>query len=78
MKDVMTIQEVADEYFGGTVTWWGVYTLCKKKDLAHFYAGRRILIRREILDKWVQEQEAKSIKKEPVQEKRIGVLRRIE
>lgn len=61
----------AAEYLG--VSTWLVYELVKRKELPCIRAGGRILFRVSSLDKWMQEQEEKSVS----QELQRGTLRRI-
>lgn len=55
-KLTMTIKEL-QEAFG--ISYVTAYNLTLQKDFPSFRIGRRILINREGLEKWMKEQEAK-------------------
>lgn len=63
----------AAEYLG--ISYWKLLELVKAGKVPHIRVGGRILFRRESLDKWLEEQEATSVRKEP--ESRPGKIRRL-
>lgn len=63
----------AAEYLG--LSYWKLLELVKAGKVPHIRVGGRILFRRESLDKWLEEQEETSVRKEP--ESTSGKIRRL-
>ena len=58
MKDIMSVME-ATEYLG--ISKPMLYLLLKTETFPSFRIGKRVLIRKESLDRWVEEQEKKNM-----------------
>jgi excisionase family DNA binding protein len=69
-KVTLTAKEAA-EYLG--ISYWLILELVKRKELACISAGGKKLFRVDSLNRWMTEQEEKSVKREPER----GTLRRI-
>ncbi|MFC0299546.1 helix-turn-helix domain-containing protein [Virgibacillus soli] len=52
-RSTLTVHEVA-EYLG--VSSDMIYILCREKRIVHFRIGRRILFKKEAIEKWIDEQ----------------------
>lgn len=52
-RSTLTVHEVA-EYLG--VSSDMLYILCREKRIAHFRIGRRILFKKEAIEKWIDDQ----------------------
>lgn len=63
----------AARYLG--VSYWKLLELAKAGEVPHIRVGGRILFRRESLNKWLEQQEAASIRQEP--EQPAGKIRRL-
>lgn len=64
----------AAKYIG--ISYWKLLELAKAGELPHIRVGRRLLFRRESLDRWLEQQEAGSVQKpEPVARGKIRRLK---
>jgi excisionase family DNA binding protein len=61
MSNVMTVKQAVNNYFKNTISEWSLYEAIKRKELPAAHIGRRVLLRRESLDRWMADQEAKSM-----------------
>jgi len=52
-RSTLDVKEVA-EYLGISVDM--VYILCRESRIAHFRIGRRILFKKDAIDKWIEAQ----------------------
>lgn len=52
-RSTLDVREVA-EYLGVSVDM--IYILCREKRIAHFRIGRRILFKKDAIDKWIEDQ----------------------
>ena len=57
-RTTMTVQEIAD-YLG--VSRDIIYTLVRCKSIPHVKAGKRILIRKDSVDQWMEQQEKQNM-----------------
>lgn len=73
-RQTITAKEAAD-YIG--VSKDTIYDLSRKKKIPCVRVGKRILFRREALDKWMDEQEAESVNKSLKQPEVHGKVRRL-
>ena len=60
-RTTLTVDEVA-EYLG--ISKEMIYILCREKRIAHFRIGRRILFKREAIDRWIDSQMVEGIENE--------------
>lgn len=74
-KSVMTAKEVASDYFEGSVSYWKVLEEFRCGRMPGFKIGPRIFFRRESLDKWVMQEEAKHIEIPVPRQPQYGSLR---
>ncbi|WP_338826412.1 hypothetical protein MTBGP_13340 [Moorella thermoacetica] len=71
LRETITAEEVA-EIIG--VSEWTVYDLARRRVIPHIRVGRRVLFRRSTILTWLEQQEAASLKPEPVQ---FGNIRKL-
>lgn len=57
-RSTLTVYEVA-EYLGVSID--TIYALVREKKIVHFRIGRRILFKKEAIEKWIQQQMEASI-----------------
>ena len=57
-RSTLTVYEVA-EYLGVSVDM--VYILVREKRIVHFRIGRRILFKKDAIDKWIEQQIQESV-----------------
>ncbi|OIQ12805.1 helix-turn-helix domain-containing protein [Neomoorella thermoacetica] len=70
-RETITAREAA-KIIG--VSEWTIYDLARRHVIPHIRVGRRVLFRRSGLLAWLEQQEAASLKPEPVQ---FGKIRKL-
>lgn len=60
MSKVMSVKQAVEEFFNNTISEEMLYILIRRKEIPHVKAGRRILIDRDALQHWWDEQLQKS------------------
>lgn len=71
LRETITAPEAA-QILG--VSEWTVYDLARRRVIPHIRLGRRVLFRRSTILTWLEQQEAASLKSEPVQ---FGKIRKL-
>lgn len=63
-RRVYTVKKALEEYFQGTIGETKLRDIIRQGKIPHTRIGVRIILREEALDKWIAEQEYRSMQKE--------------
>lgn len=75
IKPITMKAEDAAKYIG--ISYWLILEMTKRNEIPFIACGGRKLFRKEALDKWMEDEEKKSISSEATPENQYGKLRKI-
>lgn len=68
MSKILTVKQVAQEFFDSTLSEGMIYILVRQKKIPHVRVGSRILLDEDALRQWWEEELAKSTKRTKITE----------